>query len=250
MPNDFESAAARLLPNDVVTQLADLAVVPKSRRIIFANLIRKATWSATIDDALVRSGLPHARPSDVVDVLTPIRVGAKQLDQVLAALVSELQRTRTVAKRLDAALRALGEKHTDGRKYHAKVLAISSLQEWIGHQHWLKKLIDETSLAERRAISVSPTLKRRGRPKGAGGNRAFDTFVKSLHEIAEMNSGKWTLTSDPIAPRKRRWTGTLMAAMEILRPYLPKGFFPNADLGRCLEHLRRQRKSKTTKIRS
>jgi hypothetical protein len=249
MPKNFESEAAQLLPNNVVADLADLAIIPEPRRVIFANQMRKAIWSANINVVFVRPGLPHARASDVADALKPLKMAAKDLEEALAVLVRDLRRTRTVATRLDAALRALGGKDTDARKYHAKMLALGSLQGWSDHQHYLKKLIDEISLAEPRAISISHTLIRRGRPKGAGGNRAFNTFVNSLDQIADANGGKWTLSSDPVAHPKERWTGTLMDAMEILRPHLPEGFFPDANLGRSLEHVRMPRKPRTTKIR-
>jgi hypothetical protein len=70
----------------------------------------------------------------------------------------------------------------------------------------------------------------RGRPK-----RRFHYFVLRLREIARTTGGKLTHTK---VPDKVEWYGTLMEALKILRPFLPlKGFWPNRDLGRSLEHV-------------
>jgi hypothetical protein len=91
--------------------------------------------------------------------------------------------------------------------------------------------------------------KRRGRPMGAGGNPAFDEFVKNLYEAARKSGGRWTLSRDPIAPRPK-WTGTLSEGLEILRPYLPpEKFFPAAKLGFVLERLSKRFRPDTAKIR-
>jgi hypothetical protein len=214
MPKNSERPAAFALPNKVVLQLAQLAGVPPTSHAKFGDLITFAIVEADIDHPIVRGNLPKARLSDVV---------------------RDLRSVRKAAKSLDAILEQLGHKHTDGRRWHARVLAVSLLPNWSDYRRRLKALIAETSQAEQRAKSAYPFLKRRGRPKGIGGNRAFDTFVGRLYEIARRTGGRWSHSK---VPDEAKWKGSLMEALEILKPYLPqRHFFPNANLGRSLEHL-------------
>jgi hypothetical protein len=70
--------------------------------------------------------------------------------------------------------------------------------------------------------------------KGAGGNPAFDLFIHHLLMAARMRRGQWTI----FRSRDQTWKGTLLKALEILKPYLPKsGFFPSG-LGRSVDHIR------------
>jgi hypothetical protein len=84
--------------------------------------------------------------------------------------------------------------------------------------------------AQRGAATVKP---RRG-PKGAGGSPAFDIFVQSLLMAARQRKGVWT----NFRKADQTWTGSLLKALEILKPYLPKGFFPRGELGRSLDYVR------------
>ena len=43
------------------------------------------------------------------------------------------------------------------------------------------------------------------------------------------------------------WTGTLLQALEVLRPYLPRGFFPPGELGRSVEHIKKKLNDHITK---
>jgi hypothetical protein len=70
-------------------------------------------------------------------------------------------------------------------------------------------------------------------PKGAGGNAAFDMFVEMLLKAAWQRRGDWTNYKSVGG----KWAGSLLDALEILKPYLPKGFFPSTVLGRSVEHI-------------
>jgi hypothetical protein len=228
MPKKSKRQAAFVLPTETVVQLAELAGVPKTSHTLFGNLITQAIGEAHIDHAIVRGKLPKAQYSDVA---------------------RELRLVGTPAKRLDATLKSLGDKDTNPRRWHAKVFAISLLPDWTDYRHCLKRLIADLSKAEQRARSAYPSLNRRGRPKGVGGNRAFDHFVKRLYEIARETGGRWKHYRDPhYRDPKVKWKGSLMTALKILKPHLPsRGFFPNAELGRSLEHLINQLRADTTK---
>jgi hypothetical protein len=79
------------------------------------------------------------------------------------------------------------------------------------------------------ARSIRP---KRG-PKGAGKNAAFNQFVEMLLDAARQKRGSWTIYKSADG----KWTGSLLKALEILKPYLPNGFFPRAELGRSVQHI-------------
>jgi hypothetical protein len=78
-------------------------------------------------------------------------------------------------------------------------------------------------------------------PKGAGGNRAFNLFVQSLIMAAWQHGGDWTNSRSA----EGIWEGSLLKALEILKPYLPGRFFPDGELGRSIEHIRKKFKDST-----
>jgi hypothetical protein len=168
----------------------------------------------------IQSALPHAGSSDVNRELKKVRKAARGLDEVLAAL---------------------GQRDANPHRWNAKVKALTLLPGWHIYRSQLKRLIDEVSEAELRASSAysNPPPRSRGRPKGAGGgNRAFNLFVSNLDKIALMTGGNWTLYRSSSLDDATQWKGTLIPAMKVLRPFLPKNFYLSADIGRSLAHLR------------
>ena len=93
-------------------------------------------------------------------------------------------------------------------------------------------LLDALAKAAREATK-SLTAKRG--PKGAGRNLAFDLVVQTLQTAAWQRGGDWTnyKKADGV------WTGTFLEALAILKPYLPKGFFP-PSVGRSVDHIKRK----------
>jgi hypothetical protein len=89
------------------------------------------------------------------------------------------------------------------------------------------------------ALSVVP----KHGPKGARGNAAFNPFIELLLGAARQKHGGWTLHKSVDG----KWIGSLLEALKILEPYLPKGFFPRAELGRSVKHIldRYQKTQKT-----
>jgi hypothetical protein len=49
-----------------------------------------------------------------------------------------------------------------------------------------------------------------------------------------MRGGRWTnyRSADGV------WTGSLLKALDVLKPYLPEKFFPPGDAGRSVENIR------------
>jgi hypothetical protein len=103
-----------------------------------------------------------------------------------------------------------------------------------------KALAAATKKASDRAALALPRSKG-GRRKGAGGNRVFDWFVGSLHEIAREAGGKLTHYRDRGEPAIV-FRGSLRPAIDAMQPHLPReGFFPtNTDLDFALERLSRR----------
>jgi hypothetical protein len=240
MPHEFDDSAARALPENVTLQLADLAHVSQASRAQFCELLGPAIELAGLGTQNILSGEPRARASDVAHYLRRVTSAARALNRELGVVPDE---SRDFGRRNAAAMAIVSLevalKNAAGDEQDTTTHGF--LPRLTAYQHWLATLIAAAAEAERSANVMLPT--RRGKPTGAGGNLFFDIFVKNLHEIAYMTGGKWTHYRDPTSPGKIEWCGTLLQAIEILRPYLPaRGFFPEADLGRCLEHVREKLK--------
>jgi hypothetical protein len=66
---------------------------------------------------------------------------------------------------------------------------------------------------------IQPRAHRRGRPRGTVKNRAFQHFVRGLFLAAERAGGRYSL-------EKNIGKGTVIEAIDMLGPYLPRGFVP------------------------
>lgn len=109
-------------------------------------------------------------------------------------------------------------------------------------------LIIET--AERADKSAKRFLSKAGRKRGTA-NPAFDMFVRWLLEICEQGGGKLTIYRT--SHGDERWDGSLLRAIEQLRPILPQtNFFPKGTLGHSLNtvYQRRQAESGTRAAKS
>lgn len=91
-------------------------------------------------------------------------------------------------------------------------------------------LLDAVSKAASEAARTR--LFKRG-PKGAGGNAAFNLFLVLLLNAALQKRGSWTIYKSS----NGKWSGSLLEALGILKPYLPDDFFPPAELGRSVQHI-------------
>ena len=74
---------------------------------------------------------------------------------------------------------------------------------------------------------------------------AFDRFIEALLMAALQRRGHWTNSN-----LAGNWSGSLLKALEILRPYLPNDFFPVAVLGRSVERVRENFKDYLTEKRT
>jgi hypothetical protein len=218
-----ESATGHALPEVVGHCLADLANVSTPAR--FCELLQPAILEANFGTAFGN----EVRSPDIKSPLHGVKVAALLLNEAFDVLFGEGGDQNTAGATIAASFleSALGPADN----------AISGqLPLLAAHRGWLLDLIAATETAEDSAEAFSPKRKR-GRPRGAGGNVFFNNFVKRLFEVAGLCGGRWTHYRDQNSIDELRWKGTLLPALEMLRPFLPaKGFFPSANLGRCVEH--------------
>jgi hypothetical protein len=99
----------------------------------------------------------------------------------------------------------------------------------------LESLSDAASRGARRA-KAGPG------PKGATGSPAFNPFIEALLIAALQRGGNWTNYRSPDGT----WRGTLLDAVQLLKPCLPNKFLPQSVLGRSIENIRRKLKHYTT----
>jgi hypothetical protein len=59
---------------------------------------------------------------------------------------------------------------------------------------------------------------------------------------ARQRNGNWT-----VSRTGGSWGGTLLQALDILKKYLPRDFFPGGELGRAAEHARNKLNKHITK---
>jgi hypothetical protein len=255
MPAKFRRSRAPAVPDNVVSRLATIAHIPETSRNQFGELLRRAVALAHQTNEIHLS--PHGRASDVTKFLRRVKTTAQHLDIVIAMLqgkgvgADQHLAAATAGVLLD---QAIHEAVWDGRNTSKlpswkTVYQQSNALPWSTQcRHLLALLITLTSKAEQRAADLFP--KRRGRPKGTGGNPTFDAFVKDLLDAARKSGGRLPLGRDAYA-NKPAWKGTLLQAMKILRLHLPKDrFFPAGNIGYALERLSKEFRADTAKIRS
>jgi hypothetical protein len=100
----------------------------------------------------------------------------------------------------------------------------------------LEKLANAAGQASRKHAS------KRG-PRGARSSPAFDLFIQTLFTAAWQRGGDWT----NYRLADGQWTGTLLDALTILKPYLPSKLFPPGDRGRSIEHIKTKLRKHITK---
>ncbi len=103
------------------------------------------------------------------------------------------------------------------------------------------------AVAERASERAKRWLPKAGRKKGTG-STVFDIFVMGLLQASERAGGRLTIYKTAYA--EDYWTGTLLKAVQQLRPMLPKAnFFPAGKLGYALHTVYRRWRSETGKSR-
>jgi hypothetical protein len=117
----------------------------------------------------------------------------------------------------------------------------------------VRDLIDSLKLglvveaAEHARARAKFWLPKGGRKKGTG-RPAFDMFVFALLEATELRAGKLTIYRT--SHQDIRWSGSLLKALQELRPVLPAtNFFPAGTLGPSLNTVYQRWRSEAGKSR-
>jgi hypothetical protein len=158
-----------------------------------------------------------------------------------------LKKVAKAAHHLSSALRAIDVGTQASKEYAGRLLEYE-----MGTSRFEERLIlipDCVQLLNWLSKSASEAAQRpkpRRGPKGAGGNLAFDWFIESLHMAAWQRGGRWT----NYRSADGTWAGSLPKALKILKPYLPRGFFPAGDFARSAEHIRKKLADHITKNRT
>jgi hypothetical protein len=93
------------------------------------------------------------------------------------------------------------------------------------------------------ASKAAERAKSKRGPKGTTGSPAFGPFIEALQVAAPQRRGDWTIYRSA----DQSWTGSLLEAVMILKPHLPKNFLPRGEVGRAIEHIRKKLTDHTTK---
>jgi hypothetical protein len=203
--------------NDEMQELARLAKVDEPS--IFSDHICSIILDAHLNHASLRT------------------LSAPEVRKILKNVMLKAQRLASALRNIDV--------WTKGSAYHAGML----LEYQIAHFQFrneavlIPAYVELLTALHDAASSAARLAKAERGPKGASGNRAFNWFIESLYMAAWQRRGKWTNYASADGP----WTGSLLKALEILKPYLPADFFPGGVLGRSIEHIRKKLTDNITK---
>ena len=169
----------------------------------------------------------------------------------LTLLFGQLKTLRTGLERLQGENLAAGEaaRSMAASQFLSKALQPLSQPEDAADLivHLLRSLDLIIEAAERASERAKRWLPKAGRKKGTG-SAGFDMFVMALLEASEQTGG--TLTIYKTSHEEDLWTGSLLKAVEQLRPSLPKtNFFPAGQLEYSLHTVYQRWRSETGKSR-
>ena len=200
--------------NNEMHELARLAKVDEPS--IFGQHIRSIILDAHLNDASLRT------------------LSAPEVRKILKNVMLKAQCLASALRNIDVG--------TKGSAYNAGMLLEYQIRHFRNEAVLIPDYVELLTGLQEAASSAAVLAKAKRGPKGAGGNLAFNVFIKSLYRVARQR-GKWTNYKSAAGP----WTGSLLEALKILEPYLPAGFFPGGELGRSIEHIKKKLTDNITK---
>jgi hypothetical protein len=209
-------------PNDLESQkLCDLARVDDGPAIFISNL-RSIILDAHLDDLALRGlSVPEVRIA-----LKKVTVACESLRGALSAI----------------------DVGTGGSAERAGILLEIELasDDSSGQTALIPECLEFLDRVNNAATKAAEGVQSKRGPKGTAGSPAFGFFVVSIQTAAWQRGGDWT----NYRSTDGSWTGTLLQAIEILTPYLPKDFLPQGETrGRAVEYIRKRLKDHITKNR-
>jgi hypothetical protein len=266
----------RWYPNArVIHEIADLAKIPIDARIYKPrkdkprkdnprkdDLLRQNFFQSrlnrAIDEAWDLERVEKLRlfgTEDIIAGLQSVEGAAHKLEQLLASMMDTGKMPNTLAGNfLDAVLgdnafdvrvrpyRSLGnqlaQRHS-GRPPEIERHGIPGrnccIQTYVYQLAALSKAAKAAKEEASRATRTRLDRARTGRPRGTPGRPGLDVFVHRLQHASRGCGGEQFIVYKS-ACVESECTGTLVQAIELLRPWLPKRILPKAS-GRSLERL-------------
>jgi hypothetical protein len=218
--------------------VARSARVPASNQMRFVRLVQLAIIGAHRESALP-VGKRISAGALTRNFLDPIARAAKRLQMELERLqgdnlaAGEAARSMAAAHHFGEGLRALSQfgGASDPIDHYLRSLNLGLVIAVAGHARKQAKRCHSKS----------------GRKQGTG-RPAFDMFVFALLTAAELSGGRLTIYRT--AYKDARWAGSLLQAVQALRPLLPKAkFLPAGTLGYSLHSIYQRRRREAGKSR-
>ena len=214
------------------------ARVPASNRMRFVRLVQLAIIGAHRESALP-VGKRISAGALARDFFNPVIRAAKALQRELGRLqgehldVGEAARSYAASHYFSEGLRALS-RFGDASDPIDPFLNSMNLELVI-------------AVAEHARTHAKRWHSKSGRKQGTG-RPAFDMFVFALLTAAELSGGRLTIYRT--AYKDARWAGSLLQAVQALRPLLPKAkFLPAGTLGYSLHSIYQRRRREAGKSR-
>jgi hypothetical protein len=195
-----------------IAAVTELANVPETARDEFRRSLLGAIDEANTCHEFERN-IESFGPG-VDSFVIPIVAAARDLDSALARLQDEIVNS---GEHSAAALKAAAF-----LQFQILVLRMNEDTDWCAEFDRLERYEHTAWVAEYRQslARLIAAAAARGRPKGD-----FHYFLRRLFQIAEKTGGRWTHSK---APDKPVWNGSLMRALQIMRPSPVQGIFPGA----------------------
>jgi hypothetical protein len=208
------SPLARCVDKDPRAKIAKLAKVPDAHRQYFFDLV-----SAALQEARRAPTARHQRPSTgkIREPLKGVESNARALKNKLLALdqrATTSQSFLVASKYLGAALNDKGMK--------------------------IRNYLDYLGILEEAAQTAAEGARM---PKGRPGDiqNPFDAFIFELLDAVHAGGGNLTIYKSSHAGTG--WDGTLLKAVDLLKPLLPERFVPSAAIGSSLHRISQHRKN-------
>jgi len=201
---------APAVPRKILRQLAKIAKVPIALHPPFFHGVNLAVREAH-RLSNVKKLQPHTA-AEIVAVLTHVMHAALALRNELLRMQPEsreINRDTIAGRFLRSVMLSTNQNETN------KMVTDRTQLGFTGHLTNLEILAHQANEAARQARM---SMKRKGRPKGTSGKVGFEMFVRLLWITAATTGER--LTAYKSAHSDAGWEGSLLQAVDLLRPYL------------------------------
>jgi hypothetical protein len=226
-----------LIPRQVAEEVADIARVPEDQRELFCDAVCydvEMIWKRDRRAELLKPGDKLSGPGEA---LKKAAQAARTLDQAFGSLT---EADRKWVEKL------LNQEDSDSKERLIGRFPLGEPLRELSFTVWLLARLFSRATGEVPPLvaGLAKLPVRPGRKRGAVKDSAFASFVFYLHVSTAVAGGKLTLDKN-----RNFKDGTLVEALKILRPYLPRGVIPD-DLTLHLATLQRIKTAQSKAHRS